>query len=65
MTAMATLYGTHQGPRVLKQVFFEISEILYHTRLKICKSDCISNGGKIIMLNLDKYLQIVQPKCSS
>ena len=54
MTAMATLYGTHQGPRVLKQVFFEISEILYHTRLKICKNDCISNDGRIIMLNLDK-----------
>ena len=42
MTAMATLYGTHQG------------QILYHTRLKICKNDCISNDGKIIMLNLDK-----------
>ena len=53
MTAMATLYVTHHGFRVLRQVFFEIFGILYHTRLKICQNNRISNNGKIIMLNLD------------
>ena len=45
MTAMATLYGTRHGFRVLRQVFFEIFGILYHI---------ISNNGNIITLNLDK-----------
>ena len=30
MTAMATLYVTRHGFRVLRQVFFEIFGILYH-----------------------------------
>ena len=54
MTAMATLYVTRHGFRVLRQVFFEIFGILYNTCLKICQNSRISNNGKIFMLNLDK-----------
>ena len=37
MTAMATLYVTHQGSGAVRHLYFEILRLLYHSRLKIGK----------------------------
>ena len=54
MTAMATLYVTHQGSRALRHLYFEILRLLYHSRLKIGKMANFLLTANILILKRDK-----------
>ena len=57
MTAMATLYVTHQGSRALRRLYFEILRLLYHSRLKIGKMAYFLVTAYILILKRDKKVQ--------
>ena len=56
MTAMVTLYGTHQGSKAVRHLYFEILGLLYHSRLKIGKMANFLVTAKILIVKRDMKL---------